>query len=154
MLKPSYPPEILRPNALSVSRLILAILTSESSSSPLTTRPPRRAIMPAEPKPSTSSRVSPGRRSRMPSPDLGCKPSWSSGSEWAPTPKRARHPPTSSEKRATRLRSPHLGTDGHMLPRQYMYHPTEDGLSRWMAAHPALSATVGRTSLGAVDVHR
>ncbi|KAL5010728.1 hypothetical protein ScPMuIL_013033 [Solemya velum] len=29
----------------------------------------------------------------MPSPDLGCKPSRSeSGSEWAPTPKRARHP--------------------------------------------------------------
>ncbi|KAL5022755.1 hypothetical protein ScPMuIL_001910 [Solemya velum] len=80
----------------------------------------------------------------MPSPDLGCKPSRSeSGSEWAPTPKRARHPPTSSsEKRATRMRSPHLGTDGHMLPRQYMYHPTEDGLSRWMAARPS-SGSVG-----------
>ncbi|KAL5006539.1 hypothetical protein ScPMuIL_015345 [Solemya velum] len=68
----------------------------------------------------------------MPSPDLGRRPSRSeSGSEWAPTPKRARHPPTSSsEKRATRLRSPHLGQDDLVLPRQYMYHPTEDCLSR------------------------
>lgn len=98
------------------------------------------------------------------------------------------------------MRSPHLGTDGHMLPRQwvytiltiihnilllqvlitilfiagfnnnsfsglsqvrshhltfslsffihrYMYHPTEDGLSRWMAARPS-SGSFGHCSAG------